>query len=82
MDTWPVSACASGPSEQNNNTQTHFHPNKSEIARYFLIFKLFSFFSRKVLPHEAETAGAIMAFFLALGLALGAALSFVFRALV
>ncbi|KAG7492982.1 hypothetical protein MATL_G00019910 [Megalops atlanticus] len=37
---------------------------------------------KKVLPHEAETAGAIMAFFLSLGLALGAALSFVFRSLV
>lgn len=37
---------------------------------------------RNVLPHEAETAGAIMAFFLSLGLALGASLSFVFRALV
>ncbi|XP_026179673.1 equilibrative nucleoside transporter 1-like [Mastacembelus armatus] len=37
---------------------------------------------KKVLPHEAETAGAIMAFFLSLGLASGAALSFLFRALV
>ncbi|XP_053170901.1 equilibrative nucleoside transporter 1-like isoform X2 [Scomber japonicus] len=37
---------------------------------------------KKVLPHEAETAGAIMAFFLSLGLALGAALSFLLRALV
>ncbi|XP_054460240.1 equilibrative nucleoside transporter 1-like [Anoplopoma fimbria] len=37
---------------------------------------------KNVLPHEAETAGAIMAFFLSLGLALGAALSFVLRALV
>ncbi|XP_069385735.1 equilibrative nucleoside transporter 1-like isoform X1 [Paralichthys olivaceus] len=37
---------------------------------------------KNVLPHEAETAGAIMAFFLSLGLALGAALSFIFRALV
>lgn len=37
---------------------------------------------KNVLPHEAETAGAIMAFFLSLGLALGAAVSFVFRALV
>lgn len=39
-------------------------------------------FCRSVLPHEAETAGAIMAFFLSLGLALGAALSFFFKALV
>ncbi|XP_070777227.1 equilibrative nucleoside transporter 1-like isoform X1 [Enoplosus armatus] len=37
---------------------------------------------KNVLPHEAETAGTIMAFFLSLGLALGAALSFLFRALV
>ncbi|XP_018595754.1 equilibrative nucleoside transporter 1a isoform X2 [Scleropages formosus] len=37
---------------------------------------------KKVLPHEAETAGAVMAFFLSLGLALGAALSFAFRAMV
>ncbi|XP_032419866.1 equilibrative nucleoside transporter 1-like isoform X2 [Xiphophorus hellerii] len=37
---------------------------------------------KNVLPHEAETAGAIMAFFLALGLAAGAAISFLFRALV
>ncbi|KAM9733739.1 equilibrative nucleoside transporter 1-like [Menidia menidia] len=37
---------------------------------------------KNVLPHEAETAGAIMAFFLSLGLALGAAVSFIFRALV
>ncbi|XP_030004469.1 equilibrative nucleoside transporter 1-like [Sphaeramia orbicularis] len=37
---------------------------------------------KKVLPHEAETAGAVMAFFLSLGLALGAALSFLFRTLV
>lgn len=37
---------------------------------------------KNVLPHEAETAGAIMAFFLSLGLALGAGLSFFFRALV
>ncbi|XP_077085943.1 equilibrative nucleoside transporter 1 [Siphateles boraxobius] len=37
---------------------------------------------KKVDPNEAETAGAIMAFFLSLGLALGASLSFVFRALV
>ncbi|KAM7008864.1 equilibrative nucleoside transporter 1-like [Tautogolabrus adspersus] len=37
---------------------------------------------KNVLPHEAETAGSIMAFFLSLGLALGAASSFIFRALV
>lgn len=37
---------------------------------------------RKVAQHEAETAGAIMAFFLSLGLALGAAVSFAFRAMI
>ncbi|KAL4612832.1 equilibrative nucleoside transporter 1-like isoform X2 [Arapaima gigas] len=37
---------------------------------------------KKVEPSEAETAGAIMAFFLSLGLALGASISFVFRGLV
>ncbi|XP_023838904.2 equilibrative nucleoside transporter 1 [Salvelinus sp. IW2-2015] len=37
---------------------------------------------KKVAAHEAETAGAIMAFFLSLGLALGASLSFLFRGLV
>ncbi|KAM4607381.1 equilibrative nucleoside transporter 1-like isoform 1-T2 [Polymixia lowei] len=37
---------------------------------------------KKVAQHEAETAGAIMAFFLSLGLAIGAALSFAFRAMI
>lgn len=37
---------------------------------------------RKVKPAEAETAGNIMSFFLCLGLALGAVLSFLLRALV
>ncbi|XP_055365924.1 equilibrative nucleoside transporter 1-like isoform X2 [Betta splendens] len=37
---------------------------------------------KNVLPHEAETAGTIMSFFLCLGLGSGAALSFPFRALV
>lgn len=36
---------------------------------------------RKVKPAEAETAGNIMSFFLCLGLALGAVLSFLLRAL-
>ena len=40
------------------------------------------FCPRKVLAHEAETAGAVMAFFLSLGLALGAAVSFLFRILI
>ncbi|KAM8946927.1 equilibrative nucleoside transporter 1 [Pelodytes ibericus] len=37
---------------------------------------------KKVSSHEAETAGAIMAFFLSLGLALGAGVSFLLRMLV
>ncbi|XP_072498401.1 equilibrative nucleoside transporter 1 isoform X1 [Notamacropus eugenii] len=37
---------------------------------------------KKVKPSEAETAGAVMAFFLSLGLALGALLSFMLRAIV
>ncbi|XP_077018037.1 equilibrative nucleoside transporter 1 [Tamandua tetradactyla] len=37
---------------------------------------------KKVTPAEAETAGAIMAFFLCLGLALGAVFSFLFRVIV
>ncbi|XP_045412790.1 equilibrative nucleoside transporter 2 isoform X3 [Lemur catta] len=36
---------------------------------------------RQVLPHEREVAGALMTFFLALGLSCGASLSFLFKAL-
>ena len=50
----------------------------SPPLRLFLVPSL----HRKVPNHEAETAGAIMAFFLSLGLALGAGLSFLFRSLV
>ncbi|KAJ8387285.1 hypothetical protein AAFF_G00157810 [Aldrovandia affinis] len=63
-------------------------------AWYILFMVLFAFSNgylaslcmcfgpKKVPPHESETAGAVMAFFLSLGLALGAALSFAIRALV
>ncbi|KAK6293749.1 hypothetical protein J4Q44_G00360750 [Coregonus suidteri] len=63
-------------------------------AWYILFMILFSFSNgylaslcmcfgpKKVAQHEAETAGTIMAFFLSLGLALGAALSFVFRIII
>ncbi|CAL8362914.1 unnamed protein product [Boreogadus saida] len=63
-------------------------------AWYILFIVLFSFSNgylaslcmcfgpKKVAQHEAETAGAVMAFFLSLGLALGAALSFGFRAMI
>ncbi|XP_027712102.1 equilibrative nucleoside transporter 2 isoform X2 [Vombatus ursinus] len=36
---------------------------------------------RQVLPHESEVAGALMTFFLALGLSFGASLSFLFKSL-
>ncbi|XP_041644872.1 equilibrative nucleoside transporter 1-like [Cheilinus undulatus] len=62
---------------------------------WYIIFMIFFSFSngylaslcmcfgpKKVSQHEAETAGAIMAFFLSLGLALGAAMSFAFRAMI
>ncbi|MBN3309234.1 S29A1 protein, partial [Amia calva] len=48
----------------------------------YLVSLCMCFGPKKVSPHEAETAGAIMAFFLSLGLALGAAFSFLFRAIV
>ncbi|XP_071336303.1 equilibrative nucleoside transporter 1-like [Trachinotus anak] len=63
-------------------------------AWYIIFMILFSFSNgylaslcmcfgpKKVPQHEAETAGAIMAFFLSLGLALGAAVSFAFRAMI
>ncbi|ROI80408.1 Equilibrative nucleoside transporter 1 [Anabarilius grahami] len=66
----------------------------SHDAWYIIFMILFSFSNgylaslcmcfgpKKVSQHEAETAGAIMAFFLSLGLALGAALSFGFRAMI
>ncbi|XP_067320411.1 equilibrative nucleoside transporter 1 isoform X2 [Anolis sagrei] len=59
---------------------------------WYIIFMVFFSFSngylaslcmcfgpKKVLSHEAETAGTIMAFFLSLGLALGAIFSFLFK---
>ncbi|TKS85812.1 Equilibrative nucleoside transporter 1 [Collichthys lucidus] len=66
----------------------------SHDAWYIIFMILFSFSNgylaslcmcfgpKKVPQHEAETAGAIMAFFLSLGLALGAAISFAFRAMI
>ncbi|KAL1006221.1 hypothetical protein UPYG_G00069430 [Umbra pygmaea] len=62
---------------------------------WFIVFMIFFAFSngylaslcmcfgpKKVAPHESETAGAVMAFFLSLGLALGASISFLIRGLV
>ncbi|XP_060100681.1 equilibrative nucleoside transporter 1 [Heteronotia binoei] len=49
------------------------------VSNGYLASLCMCFGPKKVLPHEAETAGAIMAFFLSLGLALGAVSSFLFR---
>lgn len=59
-------------------------PRRLRSARLTLLFTHPFLLSvcRKVPGHEAETAGAIMAFFLSLGLALGAAVSFAFRAMI
>ncbi|KAA0720180.1 Equilibrative nucleoside transporter 2 [Triplophysa tibetana] len=48
---------------------------------YFACLSM-SYASQLVKPKDAETAGALMTFFLALGLSLGAALSFVFKKIV
>ncbi|XP_062304045.1 equilibrative nucleoside transporter 1-like [Osmerus eperlanus] len=78
------------------NVQPRYNlPIYFEHDAWFIVFMIFFAFSngylaslcmcfgpKKVPNHEAETAGAIMAFFLSLGLALGAALSFLFRGLV
>uniref|UniRef100_UPI0037E9B5A5 equilibrative nucleoside transporter 1-like isoform X2 n=1 Tax=Semicossyphus pulcher TaxID=241346 RepID=UPI0037E9B5A5 len=78
------------------NVQPRFHlPVFFHHDGWFIFFMILFAFSngylaslcmcygpKNVLPHEAETAGTIMAFFLSLGLALGAASSFIFRALV
>ncbi|NXY92410.1 S29A1 protein, partial [Alcedo cyanopectus] len=52
------------------------------VSNGYLASLCMCFGPKKVLAHEAETAGAVMAFFLSLGLALGAAVSFLFRILI
>uniref|UniRef100_A0A4W5RPK2 Solute carrier family 29 member 1 (Augustine blood group) n=1 Tax=Hucho hucho TaxID=62062 RepID=A0A4W5RPK2_9TELE len=78
------------------NVQPRYNlPVFFEHDAWFIVFMILFAFSngylaslcmcfgpKKVAAHEAETAGAIMAFFLSLGLALGASLSFFFRGLV
>ncbi|KAG5855756.1 hypothetical protein ANANG_G00052520 [Anguilla anguilla] len=78
------------------NVQPRSHlPVVFQHDAWFIVFMIIFAFSngylaslcmcygpKKVLPHEAETAGAIMAFFLSLGLAQGAGLSFLIRSLV
>ncbi|XP_047459893.1 equilibrative nucleoside transporter 1-like [Mugil cephalus] len=73
----------------------HYLPVWFYHDAWYIVFMIFFSFSngylaslcmcfgpKKVAQHEAETAGAIMAFFLSLGLALGAAFSFAFRAMI
>ncbi|XP_075781156.1 equilibrative nucleoside transporter 1 [Pelodiscus sinensis] len=52
------------------------------ISNGYLASLCMCFGPKKVPAHEAETAGAIMAFFLSLGLALGAVISFLFRIMI
>lgn len=78
-----------------NVKQHHYLPSLFKHDVWFITFMAAFAFSngylaslcmcfgpKKVKPAEAETAGNIMSFFLCLGLALGAVLSFLLRALV
>ncbi|XP_026888100.2 equilibrative nucleoside transporter 2 [Electrophorus electricus] len=53
----------------------------SASSGYFVCLSM-SYAPQLVAPHDGETAGALMTFFLALGLSLGAALSFLLRVIV
>ncbi|XP_037064163.1 equilibrative nucleoside transporter 2 isoform X2 [Peromyscus leucopus] len=50
------------------------------ISNGYLVSLTMCLAPRQVLPHEREVAGALMTFFLALGLSCGASLSFLFKA--
>ncbi|XP_037535583.1 equilibrative nucleoside transporter 1 [Nematolebias whitei] len=78
-----------------NVTPRHYLPVLFYHDAWYIIFIIIFSFSngylaslcmcfgpKKVPQHQAETAGAIMAFFLSLGLALGAAISFAVRAMI
>ncbi|XP_068117337.1 equilibrative nucleoside transporter 2 isoform X2 [Hyperolius riggenbachi] len=69
---------------------TSFFQNDAWFIIFMILFSLTNGYfvslpmclaPKKVLPHESETTGALMTFFLALGLSLGAALSFAFKEL-
>ncbi|XP_047375198.1 equilibrative nucleoside transporter 2 isoform X1 [Sciurus carolinensis] len=51
------------------------------VSNGYLVSLTMCLAPRQVLPHEREVAGALMTFFLALGLSCGASLSFLFKAL-
>ncbi|XP_076971750.1 equilibrative nucleoside transporter 2 isoform X2 [Tamandua tetradactyla] len=51
------------------------------VSNGYLVSLTMCLAPRQVLPHEKEVAGALMTFFLALGLSCGASLSFLFKAL-
>ncbi|XP_028372080.1 equilibrative nucleoside transporter 2 [Phyllostomus discolor] len=51
------------------------------VSNGYLVSLTMCLAPRQVLPHEREVAGALMTFFLSLGLSCGASLSFLFKAL-
>uniref|UniRef100_A0A8C5MWF8 Equilibrative nucleoside transporter 2 n=1 Tax=Leptobrachium leishanense TaxID=445787 RepID=A0A8C5MWF8_9ANUR len=74
----------------NHNYLTVVFANDAWFIIFMIVFSMSSGYCislpmclapKKVLPHEGEVTGAIMTFFLALGLSLGAGLSFVLKAL-
>ncbi|KAM3857341.1 equilibrative nucleoside transporter 2-like [Diretmus argenteus] len=76
---------------QNRSLLPVFFPHDAAFSVIMILFSLssgyfvclsMSYAPQLVEPKDAETAGALMAFFLSLGLSIGAALSFPLRALV